>query len=193
MTPPRIACLVSRANRLLLLALLAAPIASVHAQSPQSSAPHDELYRTIASLDSALFASASYERCDLEEFKAFFADDVEFYHDQSGLTVGSETVAGQVKQNICGKVRRELVADTLEVYPMRGFGAVETGVHRFYQPKVSDEALGEARFIHLWQQKDGAWRITRVISYDHVLGHRRHHLHRPRCGEQALPFPRALG
>jgi hypothetical protein len=162
------ATLVSLANRLLLLTLLAAPIVAVRAQSPQSEAPPDELHRTIAALDSALFASASYERCDLEEFKAFFADDVEFYHDQSGLTVGSETVAGQIKQNICGKVRRELVAGTLEVHPMRGYGAVETGVHRFYQPKVSNEALGEAKFIHLWQQKDGVWKITRVISYDHV-------------------------
>jgi len=51
---------------------------------------------------------------------------------------------------------------------MHGYGAVETGVHRFYQPKTGSEATGEAKFIHLWQNKDGAWRITRVISYDHV-------------------------
>jgi hypothetical protein len=51
---------------------------------------------------------------------------------------------------------------------MHGYGAVEMGVHRFYQPKVGIEATGEAKFIHLWQNKDGAWKITRVISYDHV-------------------------
>ena len=27
--------------------------------------------------------------------------------------------------------------------------------------------VGEGKFIHLWQYKDGAWKITRVISYDH--------------------------
>jgi hypothetical protein len=27
--------------------------------------------------------------------------------------------------------------------------------------------VGEAQFIHLWQYKGGAWKITRVISYDH--------------------------
>jgi len=27
--------------------------------------------------------------------------------------------------------------------------------------------VGEAKFIHLWQKKGGAWKITRVISYDH--------------------------
>ena len=153
---------------LMRLALLAAPVVSATAQTPPSATQPDELFRTIASLDSALFASASYDRCDLETFQAFFAGDVEFYHDQSGLTVGSQAVTEQVKQNICGKVRRELVAGTLQVFPMRGYGAVETGVHRFYQPKVGEEASGEAKFVHLWQHKDGAWKITRVISYDHV-------------------------
>ena len=29
------------------------------------------------------------------------------------------------------------------------------------------EPVGEAKFVHLWQYKNGAWKITRVISYDH--------------------------
>ena len=151
---------------ILLLPLLAVPIVRVSAQPPPSAAVPDELFRTIASLDSALFAS--YDQCDPEKFKSFFADDVEFYHDQGGLTVGSQTLTEQVKKNLCGRVRRELVAGTLKVYPMHGYGAVEIGVHRFYQPKQGNEPTGEAKFIHLWQKKDGAWKITRVISYDHV-------------------------
>ena len=127
--------------------------------------PADELYRTVSALDTALFDS--YNSCDLEKFKSFFTDDLEFYHDQGGLTVGSQTVTEQVKKNICGKVRRELVAGTLQVYPMHGYGAVEVGSHRF-QPAKGGEPTGEAKFIHLWQKKDGAWKITRVISYDHV-------------------------
>jgi len=51
---------------------------------------------------------------------------------------------------------------------MKGYGAVEIGVHRFHHPGHEDtERVGEGRFIHLWQYKDGAWKITRVISYDH--------------------------
>jgi hypothetical protein len=47
---------------------------------------------------------------------------------------------------------------------------VEIGVHRFHHPGTQDhDVLGEAKFIHLWQYKDGAWKITRVISYDHGL------------------------
>jgi hypothetical protein len=51
------------------------------------------------------------------------------------------------------------------VYPLHGYGAVEIGVHRFHHPGDSD--VGEAKFVMLWQYKDGAWKIPRVISYDH--------------------------
>jgi hypothetical protein len=27
--------------------------------------------------------------------------------------------------------------------------------------------VGEGKFVTLWQFKDGAWKITRAISYDH--------------------------
>jgi len=73
-----------------------------------------------------------------------------------------------VKNNLCGKVTRELVPGTLEVYPIAAYGAVEIGVHRFHHPGHEEtEGVGEAKFIHLWQEKDGAWKLTRVISFDH--------------------------
>ena len=73
-----------------------------------------------------------------------------------------------IKNNICGKVRRELVKGSLEVYPLKGYGAVEIGTHRFYHPGTQDhDVVGEAKFVQLWQYKDGAWKVSRVISYDH--------------------------
>jgi hypothetical protein len=152
-----------------MLCLLLACVASalrVDAQAPKRETAPAELVRTIASLDSALFDS--YNRCDLEKFATFWSDSAEFYHDQGGLTVGTQKLVDAVRQNICGKVRRELVPGTLEVYIMHDYGAVEMGVHRFHHPGRDDvEPVGEAKFIHLWQQRDGNWRITRVISYDH--------------------------
>jgi hypothetical protein len=126
----------------------------------------EELDRAIATLDAALFDS--YNRCALDQFASFFVDDVEFYHDQGGLTLGKAALTDSVKKNICGRVTRELVPGSLKAYPMKGYGAVEVGVHRFHHPGHEDtEAVGEGKFIHLWQYKDGAWNITRVISYDH--------------------------
>jgi hypothetical protein len=51
---------------------------------------------------------------------------------------------------------------------MEGYGAVQIGVHRFYHPK-SKRPTGQGRFINLWQHKDGLWKITRVISFDHHI------------------------
>jgi hypothetical protein len=123
-----------------------------------------ELDRAGAALDAALFDS--YNKCDLDRFASFFVDDAEFYHDQGGVTLGKTTLTDSVKKNICGKVTRELVS--LKVFPMKGYGMLETGVHRFHHPGHEDtEGVGEGQFIHLWQFKDGAWKVTRVISYDH--------------------------
>jgi hypothetical protein len=142
-------------------------LAGANAQSQQSPASSDELFRTIASLDAAVFDA--YNRCDPEKFASFFVEDLEFYHDQTGLTRSRQSVVEALKNNICGKVRRDLVPGTLAVYPLKGFGAVETGIHLFCDAKMSKcpEGSGVGRFVHLWQNKDGAWKITRVISYDH--------------------------
>jgi hypothetical protein len=129
----------------------------------------EELTRAVTALDAQLFDA--YNTCNLEKFDSFFVDDVEFYHDKGGVTLGRKALTESVKNNICGKTTRELVAGTLEVYPIHGYGAVEIGVHRFRHPEGSADhgVIGEAKFIHLWQYKDGAWKITRVISYDHGL------------------------
>ena len=156
----------AQGRTLLLLLLLAAPMVSQSAQSAKNAKQTDELYRTIEAQDAALFDA--YNKCDLERFSSFFVDDVEFYHDQGGVTLGKKDLTESVKNNICGKVTRELAPGTLEVYPIHTYGAVEMGVHRFHHTGHDDtEPVGEAKFVHLWQYKDGAWKITRVISYDH--------------------------
>jgi ketosteroid isomerase-like protein len=157
---------MSRAFRaaLALTSLFVLPTSPAGAQS-RGVPPEDDLFRTIADLDTALFAA--YNACELAKFETYFAEDVEFYHDQGGLTRGRQALTAALKENICGKVRREIVPGALQVHLMKGYGALQTGVHRFHQPKSGPEAVGEAQFIHLWQNQDGAWRITRVISYDH--------------------------
>ena len=117
---------------LLLLPVLAMCTVRSDAQALENIKSQEDLDKAVASLDAALFDS--YNRCDLEKFASFFVDDVEFYHDQGGVTLGKENLTDSVKKNICGKVTRELVPGTLHVYPMKGYGAVEMGVHRFHHP-----------------------------------------------------------
>jgi hypothetical protein len=131
--------------------------------SLESIKSQEELTQAITALDKQLFDA--YNTCNIEKLGTLVTDDLEFYHDKTGLAVGKQVFLDAIKKNICGKVTRELVQGSLEVYPLHGYGAVEIGVHRFHHPGDSD--VGEAKFVQLWQYKDGAWKISRVISYDH--------------------------
>ena len=55
------------------------------------------------------------------------AEDLEFYHDKTGLARGRQALVDGIRNNICGKVTRELVPGTLQVDPIANYGAVEIG------------------------------------------------------------------
>jgi len=156
---------VKRSLHLLLTFL---PVLCGMRATAQTVAQRDSLFLTIESLDAKLFNA--YNHCDLATLGAMVSDDLEFYHDQTGLSVGRAPFLAAIKQNICGKVERELLPETLEVYPLKGYGAVETGIHRFHHPAHPEDGIGDAKFITLWQNKDGSWKVTRVISYQHNQG-----------------------
>jgi ketosteroid isomerase-like protein len=139
-------------------------LSCARAQAPVSAAEQAELTRTVTALDTKLFDA--YNRCDLKTMGEMVSDDLEFYHDQTGLTVGKAPFLEAIKNNICGKVQRTLVPGTLEVHRLKGYGAVEIGVHRFHHPGDPGPG-GEAKFLQVWHDDNGVWTVTRVISYDH--------------------------
>jgi hypothetical protein len=144
-------------------------VTQTKAQSTRSLSA-EELRKTIVALDAALFGSVmgTYGHCDLEKNATYFAEDVEFFHDQGGLTVSRKAVVESVK-NVCGTHRRELVPGSLEVYPIPGYGAIQAGAHKFYRMENGKEVGGTvaAKFVHVWQNKGGEWKLTRVVSYAH--------------------------
>ena len=137
---------------------------------PSTYVPVDRpLYDTLVALDSILFDA--FNNCRLEVFSELFSDDHEFYHDKGGLTTSKSASVNAVKNNICGKVSRELVKGSIEVYPIPNFGAVQIGLHRFFNnqdPPGTPSPTG--KFIHTWKRENGRWRITRVISLHEVGG-----------------------
>ena len=147
-----------------LLAGLAVPCCLL-AQAPVPAAEQAELTRRVAALDTKLFDA--YNHCDLKTLGAMVSDDLEFYQDQTGLMVGKAPFLAAIQNNICGKVERTLVPGSMEVYRLKGYGAVEIGVHRFHKAGDAGDIGGEAKFITVWHNKDGVWKVTRVISYDH--------------------------
>ena len=142
---------------------------TVRLRSASTGSPgNEEIFARISGLDARLFAA--FNSRDLATFETFFTRDVEFYHDKEGLT-RYDQIMNTMRQHFSedARTRRELVEGTLEVYPLSGYGAVELGVHRFYTTEKGqpEKLTATSRFVHLWQEKDGAWKLSRVISYDH--------------------------
>lgn len=108
------------------------PPASAQEASPERSGP---LFDQLAQLDAQVFDA--FNRCEqpgqLERHAGFFAEGVEFYHDQGGVTWSRAEMIANTQKHVCGKFRRELVAGSLRVYPIKDFGALAQGVHRFCQ------------------------------------------------------------
>jgi len=133
-----------------------------HGGEPPTSA----LYRSIGSRDAAL--SAAFNSHDIEALMALFDDDVEFYHDAGGLQRHTGVKAGFT--GLFGQnngIRRELVPGTLRVYPIRDYGAMEMGSHRFCHLEDGKQDCGTFEFMQIWQQSGDSWKITRVVSYGH--------------------------
>jgi hypothetical protein len=158
--------------KLVTFAALAAFSSGASAQTKTVGAVDDTLFRQIAASDSAFFDA--YNNCQLATMKSYFTSEVEFYHDQSRLS-HLAGVMDALPKNICGKVHRDPVPGTLEVYPLKGYGAVATGLHRFCDSRkyrtCEEGTSGVPKFVTLWRKQNGKWRMSRVISYDHASSH----------------------
>jgi hypothetical protein len=155
-------------KRIFVLCLLSACLPSQgFAANAEAAAPTDPLYQRMLALDTAMFDS--FNNCSdpaqLAKHLAFFAKDVEFFHDLGGLTVGTDVLMANTRKNVCGKFRRELDAASFRVYPIPGYGAMTIGSHRFCHTPTSCEGAGE--FTTVWREKDGVWQVTRALSYAH--------------------------
>jgi len=139
------------------------------AQFNSDSTTRQELFNEIATMDSLLF-NVAFNKCNFDLFDSIINEDLEFYDDRTGLNVLREKELESFKDR-CGtnnisKVKRKLVS--MEVYPLNHYGAVQIGIHGFYMNgNTEDELVEIAKFIHVWQNVNEKWKVTRVISYDH--------------------------
>lgn len=146
------------------------------ARLTRAAATPTALTVAIERADAALF-DAVFTACKPDRLAALTTADFEFDHDQWGRIAKSPdefvaSIRGKCARQAQGKEvpsRRELVPGTLAVYPSGEHGAIDTGVHRFYEVRAGrpDTLVGIARFTHVWRNDDGNWRIARVVSYDH--------------------------
>ena len=146
-----------------------------NSDSVRAQANEEQLSQLILKKDSLFWDS--YNRCDTSNYSQFFSDDVEFYHDKGGITLGVDGLALSVKKNLCSnpdfRIRREVVNGTTRVFPLAKsgelYGAILSGEHVFYILEKGKEPRldGRAKFTHLWLLKNNVWKMTRILSYDH--------------------------
>ena len=147
-------------------------VAAILALSPAMASAEDtpppSLAEEIGKLDQQFFDS--FNHCDqpqrFAEHARWLDPKLEFYHDQGGVTWTAEDYLKGVRENVCGKFARELEPGTMKVYPLKDFGALSTGTHRFCHFDTG-RCEGEAEFAIVWKQQDGKWTVTRVLSYGH--------------------------
>lgn len=158
----------------LLLALAAAQAAPPPAVTLPGRAV---LAEQIAARDSEFF-QLFFEGCDPARMRMMIADDIEMYHDKGGFVWrGADGVIADYARACeerrkpgAWRSRRELVRDSLRVDPVPGHGAIEDGVHLFYERKGDgpERLAGRARFTQLWSLgADGRWRLARIFSFAH--------------------------
>lgn len=131
---------------------------TVQGQEPKDS----ELYQTIARMDSIYFNA--YNTCDMATQAEIYDEDLEFYHDKGGLSKDKLGILESIEQNICGKVTRELVPGSIEVYAINGYGAVEMAKHKFHNKEEPNAKSKPSKFFVIWKQTDKGWKISRVVS-----------------------------
>ncbi len=152
---------------LLIVAALSIPRAAEgEPAEKKKGATFGELFDTIARMDSMMFDA--FNGHDVARLMSMFTDDLEFYHDTGGMTKYTQT-----KENF-GKlfantpdIRRDLVKGSLEVYPVKDYGAIEIGEHVFCHRENGKEDCGTFKFVMVWQKNGGSWKVSRVISYGH--------------------------
>ena len=137
---------------------------SVGAQNeiPPYKPVDQQLHATISNMDSIFFDA--YNSCNMEKQKEIYADDIEFFHDKSGLSTSKSDILEATENNICGKVTRSLIKGSIEVYPINNYGAVEIGYHKFFNNQEPDAPSNPSKFIIMWNYEKEQWKITKVIS-----------------------------
>ena len=126
------------------------------------------LYETIIKQDSILFEA--FNARDITALKSYFTDNLEVYQDNTGLRNYDETIqafTGLFKMDYV--LTRKPVIESIEVYPVKNFGAIETGQHIFCHTENGKLECATFKFVHIWEDKNGQWKVAKIITYDHKM------------------------
>lgn len=133
----------------------------------------------IAEHDARLFWAA-FEGCDVDALAPLLGDDFRMVHDLAGLAVPNRDafLRGMAEQcdarqpggdNAGYKNRRLVTPGSRRVQALGDWGALEEGHHSFFELQSDGhwKLTGGARYIHVWEWKEGSFVLSESISVDH--------------------------
>lgn len=153
------------------VAFLALSIFNTIAQTDKNS----DLFIELKKQDS-IFFERGFNQCDLDYLESHIAEDLKFYHDQSGFQDKNaffENTQKYICSNSEQKPIRNVDTNSLEVFPLfnngKIYGAIQKGVHQFYLRENGKEDVwtSTAKFTHIWILENEIWKLSEVLSYDH--------------------------
>ncbi|GEQ86427.1 hypothetical protein ULMS_19350 [Patiriisocius marinistellae] len=142
----------------------------------QSNNETNTLKEIIFKQDSLMF-NAMFNTHDVNYVKNNITSDIEFYHDKGGKTGNNANDLIKTMERIWKKMdagekpwlRRELIEESFEVYPINNYGAMQVSDHKFYERQAdgSELLVETAKIIHLWNEAEEGWKLEKILSYDH--------------------------
>ena len=136
-------------------------------KSTQTDTPTSgPLYNEIAHMDTLMFDA--FNSRNIEKLKLIFDPNLELYQDNTGVRNYTETIEAFTNLFKMDYVlTRRLVQGSMEVYPIKDYGAIQTGQHIFSHVENGKYQEGIFKFMQIWQKKEGTWRVTREVTYGH--------------------------
>jgi ketosteroid isomerase-like protein len=145
--------------------LVVLSVLSRAAEAPDKA--QTELFETIARLDGEIFGAFNHH--DVARLMSLFSEDLEFYHDSGGLSNYAQNAEDFRKMFASTPdIRRDLEPGSLQVYPIKDYGAMEIGRHRFCHKENGKDDCGTFGFAMVWRKTGDSWKISRVLSYGHT-------------------------
>ncbi len=159
-------------EKLLLIVTLLFATSMSFASDPQSSSAQNpqllqtDLFNEILRMDTRFFDA--FNRRDMKTISSLFAKDLEFYHDKGGFSDYKKNLENSKIMFANNKtLQRELIRENLQVYPIKDYGALQIGEHRFCSLNNGKQDCAIFKFTHIWRKVGDGWQLARVISYDH--------------------------
>jgi hypothetical protein len=140
------------------------------AEAAVAGAPPDS-ERALRDADAGYWRA--FNACDAAAMGSYLAEDLEFYHDKSGLTRSRAGMVDATMKGICAnpnvQVRRAPETASIRYDPIPGYGGVLSGQHQFYMTEkgMPERLTGTAKFVMLWHFDGGHWQLARGFSLDH--------------------------